>query len=278
MRYLVKNTVAVFVILLALFSPSFGQNAGGASPRVRQVSLKSARAPRSEHATPDAAKMNEPVDEVEQLLDLYMLAQGGLALFKLKTRIVRGRVEMSESPIPGTFESYEKSPDKSMMVVNAPGGQFLAASDGSRRWLQTPWGSTKTVAAVGGMRLLEQAAKGKGFKWRNAFSSATLKGRAMVEGHETIVLAATPQGGEPLVIYFDAETNLLRKIELARPPAEGGEYMKAAYFDSYATVDGVKVPALIRQVYTTFTLTFRATEVRHNVNIDDALFSNPGGK
>ncbi len=185
---------------------------------------------------------------------------------------------MSESSVPGTFESYKKTPGKSLMVVNAPGGQFLAATEGDRRWLQTPWGSARTVESVGSVRLLEQAASGKGFKWSNAFSSASLKGGAVVEGHETIVLAATPRGGKPLVIYFDAETFLPRKVEFAGPAADGADNVKAAYFDSYATVDGVKVPAVIRQVYAKYTITYRATEVRHNVPINDALFESPTGK
>jgi hypothetical protein len=265
MSNLWKRTIAVFVILFA-----FIQTAPGQSLR--------AGAARGAQAKETGAPAKEPFDEVENLLDHYMVAQGGLALFQLKTRIVRGRVEMSESPLPGTFEVFEKMPGKSIMVVNAPSGQFLAASDGDRRWLQTPWGSTKTVAAVGGIKLLEQAASGKGFKWRNAFSSASLKGRAVVEGHETIVLAATPRDGKPLIIYFDAKTFLPRKIELARPAADGANHVKAAYFDSYATVDGVKVPAVIRQVYVDYTMTFRATEVRHNVPINDALFATPKGK
>jgi hypothetical protein len=259
MNNLLKNTIAVFVLLLILFPAASGQS-------LRAGSAK-------------GAKAKVTVDEVENLLDHYMVAQGGLALFKLKSRVVRGRVEMSESPLPGTFESYEKEPEKSMMVVNTPAGQFLAVSDGVRRWLQTPWGSSRTVADMGGVKLLEQAATGKGFKWRNAFTSAKLKGRAVVEGHETIVLAATPRGGEPMLIYFDAETSLPRKIErVVLPIAEGVDYVKAAYFDSYATVDGVKVPAVIRQIYTTCTLTFRATEVKHNVPISDALFETPKGK
>lgn len=258
MNKLLKQTMIGLALLLVLAPAAQGQ-------RLR--------------ASASEAKAKEPVDEIEQLLDRYILAQGGLALFKVSSRIMRGRVEMSGSPIPGSFESYEKSPDKSMMVVNAPGGQFLAANDGHRRWLQTPWGSTWLGAAAGDIKLLEQARSGGSFKWRNAFTTARLKGTALVEGHQTIVLAATPRGGEPLVIYFDAETSLPRKVERMRPaPDEGDDFLKAAYFDGWATVDGVKVPALIRQVYTKFTITFRATEVRHNVSISDTLFESPKGK
>jgi hypothetical protein len=40
-------------------------------------------------------------------------------------------------------------------------------------------------------------------------------------------------------------------------------------------VDGVKVPALFRQITAEYTLTFRVTEVKHNVPINDVLFESP---
>jgi hypothetical protein len=195
MKNLLKKTTAVFVVLLALVTAAAGQGSRAGASRGVKVKVSG-----------DKAK--EPVDEVEMLLGRYILAQGGLNLFKLKTRIIRGRVEMSGASLPGTFESYEKEHGKSVMVINAPRGQFLTGVNGERRWTQTPWGQTALVVSVGGDNLLEQAAAGKGFKWRNAFSAAVIKGRATVEGREMVVLAATPRGGEPLLVYFDAETNL----------------------------------------------------------------------
>ena len=193
---------------------------------------------------------------------------------------MRGRVEMSASPVPGSFESYEKAPDKEVGIINAPVGQFITGTDGMKRWTQSPWGPAKAVGVAGSDNLFREASKGKGgFKWRNAFSASRLKGRAQVDGREMIVLAATPKGGQPMLMYFDAETYLLRKQEPDRAAgSKDADWLKAVYFDSYATVDGVKVPALFRIVTDMFTFTFRVTEVKHNVHIDDGLFRNPEGK
>ncbi|HEX7316711.1 MAG TPA: hypothetical protein VF297_22610 [Pyrinomonadaceae bacterium] len=225
------------------------------------------------------AKVKEPFDEVEQLLVRHLLAEGGAAIFKVKTRIMRGRVDLSLSPVPGNFESYEKAPDMEMSIINAPIGQFISATDGVSRWRQTPWGAA-TAGLGGGGNLFKEAAKVKGgFKFRNAFTASRLKGRVRVDGREMIVLAATRKGHKPMLMYFDAETYLLRKQEPDR--AAGGwddNPLKAIHIDSYATVDGVKLPALFRIVTKDFTLTFRVTEVKHNVKIDDRLFTSPGGK
>ena len=258
MSNLLKQTTAVLILLLFLVAAAPGQ-------RLRA------------RVKGDAQDSGE---EVERLLERYVLAQGGAALFKLKTRIMRGRVEVSDSPVPGTFESYEKAPDKELGIVNVPVGQFITGSDGVRHWQQSPWGAARVVGFAGSEDLLREAAKGKGgFKWRNAFAASRLKGRAREDGREMIVLAATPRGGQPVLMYFDAETYLLRKQEPDRAAgSKDAEWLKAVYIDSYATVEGVKVPALFRLVTDQFTLTFRVTEVKHNVHIDDGLFRNPTGK
>lgn len=260
MRKHLKNTAALFVLLLAVVPAAPGQSrrAAGAKPKAK-----------------------ETVDEVERLLERHVLAQGGVDLFKVRTRIVRGRVDMSESPVPGSFESYAKAPDMEMSIINAPIGQYISANDGVSRWHQSPWGAaTRVGLGGGGGSILPKAENGQGgFKWRNAFTASRLKGRAKVDGREMIVLAATEKGGQPMLLYFDAETYLLRKQEPDR--AAGAKFdkeFKGIYIDSYATVDGVKVPALFRLVAEDFTLTFRVTEVKHNVIINDGLFRTPGGK
>jgi hypothetical protein len=97
-------------------------------------------------------------------------------------------------------------------------------------------------------------------------------------GRAAVAVAATPLGRDPVVMYFDAETGLLLKQEFVRPAGAKGDEMEAVYTDSYGTVDGVKVPALFRHVYRTYTMTFRVVEVKHNVPIDDALFADPNGR
>jgi len=255
MRNLLKNTAAL-LLLLALVPAARAQTQGA------------------------GAKAQNEVDEVEQLLLRHVLAQGGVNLIKLRSRVVRGRVEVSTSPVAGSFESYEKAPGMEMSIVNAPAGQFISATDGVSHWRQAPWGvATTTVGLTGGENLLKEAAKVKGdFKLRNAFTAARLKGRTKLDGREVVVLAATPRGGKPSLLYFDAETYLLRKQE---PDHAAGGWdkspLKAIHIDAYKTVEGVKVPSHFRVVTTQFTLTFQVTEVKHNVNIDDRLFRSPEG-
>ncbi|HEX8351701.1 MAG TPA: hypothetical protein VF611_02165 [Pyrinomonadaceae bacterium] len=263
-----KRTPAAILMTLALCAAAAAQSKASAP-----------ESPRAKH-TPSVggSKSAADVDEVERLLDLWELAQGGAALNNIRTRVVRGHITMSDSNLNGTFEKYLKIPRKVMMVANTPRGQLIEASDGDRRWLQTPWGGA--MSAGDGEEALARATSGRGgAKWREYFSAASVKGRAFLDGREVIVLAVTPRGRAPMLWHFDARTGLLRKIAFVNPVAgKGGERLLGVYYDSYATVDGVKVPALFRQVYTNFTLTFMVTETRHNVFIADALFRDPNAR
>lgn len=261
-----KKRTAALTLMLTLSAVAAGQNPRAARPGPARPGAA------------DSSKAKAETDRVDRLLELWDLAQGGAAHDRLKTRVVRGRIEMSDSPLTGSFEKYLKNPRKAMMVANTPRGQLIDVQDGDRRWVQTPWGDA--VAAGYGGEMMGRPASGKGGpKWREFFSAASLKGRGYIDGREMIVLAATPHGRPPMLWHFDAGTGLLRKLEFVNPVAgDSGERLLGVYYDSYATVDGVKVPALFRQVYTSFTLTFRVTEVTHNVQIDDALFRSPEGK
>jgi hypothetical protein len=267
--------------MLATFAAADAQDAARPSSASYSKPTKS-DAPRSPRAkvssVPDKSlKANADDEEVERLFARNLLAQGGVATFKIKTRITRGRVEMSESPNPGTFESYEKAPNKKLEVLNAPIGQFIDAADGTRRWEQSPWGAAVTLG--GGYESDEGGEQGsRGLTWRKYFSSAKVRGRAVVDGREMVVLDATPRGDRPVRMYFDAESWLLRREDYSpRTPRQENEF-KSVVIDRYDVVDGVKVPTVFRQIFTKYTLTFRIYEVKHNVPIDDALFRNPNGK
>jgi hypothetical protein len=271
----VKRIIAATLLTLAAFGVAHAQAGRAAAASNTPARAKSS----AKFAAADKnLKASAGEEEVERLLLRNLMARGGVAFARIKTRIVRGRVEMSESPIPGTYELYEKVPGRKMEVLNAPMGQFIYTSDAGSRWAKSPWG---VAVSLGGG---EDGPEGGGasgspaFKWRRYFSSAKVRGRAVLDGREVVVLDATPKGGRPVHMYFDAETWLLRKQEFSPPAQRQEDEFKSVIIDRYDVVDGVKVPTIFRQIYTHYTLTFRIYEVKHNVPIDDALFRDPNGK
>jgi hypothetical protein len=266
-----KRIAAAILLTLALCAAAGAQSHASKTKPARVSKAAAERGAKSAAAA---------VDEVEQLFDKFFLASGGVANLVVKTRIMRGNVELSNTGVTVGFESYEKMPKKSLIVINAPAGQFLQASDAGKKWLKSPWAGVTAAPDAGGDDFLSRSGTSgaKGFKWRSLFSSVRVRGRASVEGRPAVVLAATPLGHEPRLLYFDVESGMIVKMEFGRTAGGKPSDLKALHLDSYATVDGIKVPVIFRQQFDDMTMTFRVYEVKHDVKIDDALFSPPDGK
>jgi hypothetical protein len=264
-----KRISAAILLTLALSA------AAGAQTLASKTKPARVSKPAAERGAKPAAAA---ADEVEQIFDRYFLAQGGIATFAVKTRIMRGNVETSNTGMTLGFEAYEKMPKKFMIVITGPGGQFIQASDAGKKWVNSPWGGVTAAPRAGGDDFLNRTGGAGSFKWRSLFSSVRVKGRGAAGGRPAVVLAATPLGGEPSLMYFDAESGMLARIEYG--PAAGGKKgdLKALHIDSYATVDGIKVPAIFRHEFYDMTMTFRVYEIKHDVKIDDALFAAPKAK
>jgi galactose mutarotase-like enzyme len=97
------------------------------------------------------------------------------------------------------------------------------------------------------------------FRWGldlpRLYAKMTLKGKEKIGDAEAHVVEAATAGGYPTRLYFDAATGLLLRRD-------------AVTFEDYREVDGVLFPFTQRGPGATV----RLTEVRHNVELDDASF------
>lgn len=271
-----KRTLAVITLILT----SFAAVAHAQAERRAAAPNTPARAKSGAKfaASDKHLKASAGDEEVERIFLRNLIARGGIAITKIKTRIARGRVEMSESPVPGSYELYEKAPGKRMEVLNAPTGQIIYTIDAGSRWSRLPWGLAVSLSGVEGEPEGGGASDLSVLKWRKYFTSAKVRGRVVLDGREMVLLDATPKGERIVHMYFDAETWLLRRLDFSPPAERQEDEFKSVVIDRYDTVDGVKVPTIFRQIHTHFTLTYRIIEVKHNVPIDDALFRDPNGK
>lgn len=264
MKYI--KLAAVLIALAATASAQQGKQ--GARPKAALAARGAAKA--------DAKASG--VEMVDRIFERYIQAQGGVAaMTRVRTRVMRGTAIYSKSNIPGTLEIYAKAPDKSLSVLNVPGGaQFLEGFDGKNVWLQTPF--------TGAMSLEQSAVvvdRGSEFgRVRRAsemFDSVSYRGRATVEGREVHLVHVTKARQTPQLLYFGVDDGLLRRADVEMSPTVAEGVKASIIFDTYATVDGIKIPINFRQVYPDFTLTVNIYEVKHNVHIDDSLFVRPQG-
>lgn len=213
---------------------------------------------------------------IERILEKSVEAEGGAtALMSIKTRITRGRVDYSKSNMPGNFESYSKSPNKSLYMLEIPGGQFVVSYDGQNGWYSSPFMS-------GPLTDEDASEKSSGgnegvnfsLRYRDRFSSIKYKGEAKVGEREAHLLEGIPRGSVPVLMYFDKRGGLLLRLDFQHPQAKSG-MLRTIYFDKYARVDGVQVPIKLRNLHGDYTFTFNVYEVKHNVVIADAMFESP---
>jgi len=50
------------------------------------------------------------------------------------------------------------------------------------------------------------------------------------------------------------------------------------YLEDYGEVDGVKMPHTLRQTTPDFTISIKMSEIKHNIDIEDAKFAKPPAK
>jgi len=78
-------------------------------------------------------------------------------------------------------------------------------------------------------------------------------------------------------MYFDPDSGFLVRLQ-TEGEGPNGKVNIDSTFDDYREVDGVKLPFLIHQSLGEFSFTIKLTEVKHNVEIDDAKFDKPAGQ
>ena len=207
-------------------------------------------------AVPSAAIAGLP--SVDAIFEKYLEASGGKSAFeKLTSRVSIGTVEITALGITGTAELDEQAPNKSSLIIDAPGlGVMQKTFDGSRAWLQDPLQGFIRFTGLGLEIVKVGAVFNKETKLKELYPSPMLIGKEKVGGKDAYVVQ---MGWEKW--FFDVDSGLLLR--------KGN-----AYYDDYRTVDGVKLPFRTREdAFSGVGTIYQLTEIKHNVKIDDAKFS-----
>ncbi|MBV9211609.1 MAG: hypothetical protein JOZ52_13305, partial [Acidobacteria bacterium] len=212
--------------------------------------------------TPEGKSANG-LPSVNEVLEKFLTAKGGrAALEKLTSRVTRGKAQISSMNLNGTAELFEKAPNKSVMNINMPGlGLMQRGFDGAKGWWQDSMRGYIRFAGYGLTNIRREATFNRELDLTELYNRLSVTGKEQVGGREAYVLQEMfgTSGAEKL--YFDVETGLLLR---------SGD----TFYEDYREVDGVKLPFLIREESSNgFNFTFRVTEIKHNVAIDDSTFT-----
>jgi hypothetical protein len=209
---------------------------------------------------------------VDQILDKYVQALGGAKALQAQTSLVmKGTITVPAIGAQGTIEIYTKAPNKELTELELP---IIGTS-------RTGFNGTLAWEEEGGVvnDLPNYPKRDADFylplKLHQLYPKLELKGKEKIGNAEAYILEA-PRNGNPKRWYFDATSGLpLRKEER---DASGKVIAREDYAD-YRSVDGVQIPFIqsgIDESQAEYVIKF--SEVKHNVQIDDAKFEKPSAK
>ncbi len=211
----------------------------------------------------------------EQLIVKYVQAIGGrTAIEKVRSRVALGTMDPGGGALL-SLELSEKAPDKFLSVVDVPGlGTVQQGFDGTVGWDSTP---NQGVQELTGAMLAAVRRNAQFYRWlrmKELFAKLEVSGTAKVGDREAYVMQATPPEGFAETFYFDAETGLLLKRDYKLEAPEGLLSFET-FYDDYRDVDGIKLPFALRRVGPDNVLILKFTEIKQNVELDDAKFAKP---
>ncbi len=232
-----------------------------------------------EGAKPEAKPATAELPSVDKILAKNIEALGGkAALEKLTSRLAKGSFELPAMGASGTFEAYDKAPNKSGMRIEIAGfGTIVSNFDGTQAWSQDPMSGLRELSGLELAATKLHADYFKELKMKELYKKLEVKGKEKVGSAEAYVVEATPAEGAPEKFYYDAATGLLLRHDAERESPQGKMAIEIT-FEDYSVVDGVQVWHTMKQSTPAYAMTMKVTEIKHNVAIDDAKFGKPAAQ
>lgn len=212
---------------------------------------------------------------VDEVLSKYVAALGGAAAINaVKSRVTKGTLDVAGISRGGTFETTALAPNKVSTVIQAhPLGTVKVGYNGRTGWTS----NAKSVSVLKGSELarLQRDADFYGqVRVKNNYANVTLAGMSKIGFRDVYVLELQPATGPAEKLYLDAQTYIPVRINSVRLTGAVPEPVEI-YLDDWREVDGIKYPFSISQRFAKLTLTFTVSEVKHNLEIDAAIFEPP---
>lgn len=225
------------------------------------------------------AKPAEDLPTIDVILEKLIQASGGReALEKVTSRTYKGTFEMPSMGSTGTFERYEKAPNKSLNVTVVEGfGTVMQGCDGKTAWDDNPMIGLVERTGTSLADARRDSEFQRELKMKELYKKLAVVRKESLGSRTAYVVEATPQEGAVETQYYDSETGLLLRSDAEREGPQGPVRV-TAYYEDYKDVDGLKFPHAIKQEMGEFAFVLRFTEIKLNEEIDDAKFAKPAPK
>jgi zinc protease len=232
--------------------------------------------PKAEAPKTDAKAAALPA--VDEIIDKHIKAVGGKeALEKITSRSMKGSFDLETFGVTGApVEIFAKAPNKNSMKIDIPGfGVVNRVFDGANGWSSDPMLGLRELSGVELAQMKREVEFYPEYSYKKNYANMVVKGTEKVGSYETYVIEASPAEGASEKFYFDVNTGLLVRHDFAEFETPQGKGPMQIYLEDYKVVDGVKIPHTQKRVTPEITMVTKITEIKTNVEIDDAKFNKP---
>lgn len=229
-----------------------------------------------EHAGPPPAPAAAPTVTADQILEKYLTAVGGAdAVKKVTTRVMTGTILAGGREMP--IEIYSKAPYKRVSISKMGNGMSYTAFDGTAGWLGNTGRPARDMSAAESDASKLDASIYFAADVKTIFQQLRTARPAKIGDVQCLQLVGLRKDMPPVRLYFDPNTGLLARMTRYIETPVGQLPTQIDYAD-YRAVDGVKIPFQWTLSRPNGRFTIKVSDVKQNVDVDDAKFAKPSGQ
>jgi hypothetical protein len=217
---------------------------------------------------------------VAEILDNYVTATGGPEAWRaLQTVDAHGRFGIPNiRNSSGDFDFYYRAPANDVFqLFTISHGQTWAGHNGGTPFFNRTVGGAFGINGVTVYILEENWLALTDSAFDQHYGSIELVGLAAIGGKWAYALRFTPKVGDPQLRYYDCQSFLMVRMDLAqriRMQKDGPEfaYKVETYYSDFRDSGGVKFPRQIKATSSNGNIVLNIYDVRTNHPVDDAVF------
>ena len=223
----------------------------------------------------------------DEIIEKHLTAIGGrAALAKLKSRTMTGTIAVSlpvGGEASGSVEITNQAPNKSRQLIKIDLSSFGIGQivqdqlfDGTTAYMIDSFQGNRDITGNQLDNMKNASFPSALLNYKESGVKVELAGKEKAGTRDAFVLVMTPKLGSVVRMYFDAESYLpVKTMVTVNVPQVGGDVEQTVEQLDYREVDGLKVPFQITGSSSLQTYTITFTNVAHNVEVDQSVFSKP---
>lgn len=222
------------------------------------------------------ARAEDKLPTADDVLARYVEVTGGEAQYKSKnSRVSESTMEIPGMPSAMKITTYQQRPNHMRAKFESDAlGRIEQGVNGDVAWSIHPMMGNTISEGKERAFVMRQADFDRETNWKAQYPERKMNGVTELEGKKYYELELTPGEGNPETRFYDVETGLLHRLEVAQPTAHG-EIPTALNFGDYREVDGLKIPFEISMSMMGMSQTIKTTKVEFNTEIPEDTFAMP---